>query len=159
MDAGPLDFDDESFDIVSTSGAITQTADKEGIFDECFRVLRPGGYLTCYDWTKSPGDYSDDMLYWFKMEGLTYALETLPDYQRHLENCGFIEVTVEDASDWYRKKSREEYESIKGPLYPKMIELLGQEDADHFVENWRSLVVVCEKGEMRQGYCKGRKPD
>jgi len=39
-----------------------------------------------------------------------------------------------------------------------MVELLGQKDADHFVENWRAMLVVCEKGEMRQGYCRGRRP-
>ena len=30
--------------------------------------------------------------------------------------------------------------------------------ADHMIEDWRSLVVVCEKGELRQGYTRGRKP-
>jgi hypothetical protein len=47
---------------------------------------------------------------------------------------------------------------IKGDLYPRMVELLGRDSADHFVEDWRSMVVVCESGEMRQGYCRGRKP-
>ena len=35
---------------------------------------------------------------------------------------------------------------------------MGREQAEHFVENWRAMVVVCQKGEMRQGYCRGRKP-
>ncbi len=50
-------------------------------------------------------------------------------------------------------------ELIKGDLYPRMVELLGQADADHFVENWRAMVVVTDKGEMRQGYYRGRRPD
>ena len=52
---GPLNFPDGSFDVVFTSGALTQTEDKAGIVAECFRVLRPGGVLTCYDWLKSEG--------------------------------------------------------------------------------------------------------
>jgi hypothetical protein len=67
-------------------------------------------------------------------------------------------VEIEDASEWYRRESKREYELIKGELYPRMVELLGQKSADHFVEDWRALVVVCEKGEMRQGYCRGRRP-
>ncbi len=51
-----------------------------------------------------------------------------------------------------------EYDLIRGKLYPHMVELLGQESADHFVENWRGTMVVCEKGEMRQGYSRGRRP-
>jgi ubiquinone/menaquinone biosynthesis C-methylase UbiE len=158
---GPLPFPDESLDIVVTAGAITQTSDKAAIFADCFRVLRPGGWLSCYDWTRfgaRDDPYSADMLYWFKMEELTYALENLSDYDKHFQDCGFTEVSVVDASDWYRKEARKEYDLIRGDLYPRMVELLGQKDADHFVENWRAITVVCDSGEMRQGYCRGRKP-
>ncbi|MDH5344121.1 MAG: methyltransferase domain-containing protein [Gammaproteobacteria bacterium] len=158
VEVGPLDFPDNSFDIVMTSGAMTQTKDKAAIFGECFRILRPGGWLTCYDWMKSDASYSDDMRYWFKMEGITYALETRADYDAHFRNCGFVNVATEDASGWYREEARREYELMKGGLYPEMVKRLGQKDADHFVENWRSMVVVCDKGEMRQTYCRGQKP-
>lgn len=158
VDTGPLPFADHSFDIVVTAGAITQTEDKETIMNDCFRVLRPGGYLSCYDWIKSPGDYSDDMHYWFEMEGLSYALETLADYEAHLRHCGFVNIETEDASDWYRERAKREYELVKGDLYPRMVELLGQESAEHFTENWRAMVVVCDKGEMRQGYSRGQRP-
>ena len=158
VEVGPLPFDDESFDIVMTAGAITQTKDKQAIFRECYRVLRPGGYLSCYDWTKSDGELSDDMHYWFKMEGITYALQTLDEYEAHFRNCGYVDISIEDASDWYRAEANREFELIKGDLYPRMVESLGQESADFFVENWRAMVVVCNKGEMRQGYCRGRRP-
>ena len=159
VEIGPLPFPDELFDIVVSAGAFTQTKDKTAILGECLRVLRPGGYVSCYDWLKSDGEYSEDMRYWFKLEGLTYALETLPGYRDLFVNCGFVDVAAEDASDWYREEVRREYELMKGELYPRMIELLGQADADHFVENWRAMVVVIENGEMQQGYCRGRRPD
>jgi ubiquinone/menaquinone biosynthesis C-methylase UbiE len=159
VEVGPLPFDDHSFDVVISSGAFTQIADKSGILGESFRVLRPGGHLRCYDWLKPDGDeYSEDMLYWFKVEGLTYALETLESYAQHFENVGFVDVASEDASDWYRKQVHVEYDFLKGELYPRMVELLGQADADHFVENWRAGVIVVDKGEMRQGYSRGRRP-
>ena len=158
VEAGKLDFPNLSFDIVVSSGAITQVKDKADIFTECYRVLKSGGYLTCYDWTKSEGPLSTDMFYWFEMEGLTYALETLEEYKAHLNNLGFIDVTIKDASNWYHNQVRSEYDLVKGSLYPLMVESLGKKDADHFVENWRAMLVVCEKGEMRQGYCRGRKP-
>jgi phosphoethanolamine N-methyltransferase len=158
VEAGPLDFPDQSFDIVAASGAVTQIEDKAGIFSECFRVLKPGGYLTCYDWLKSDAPYSDDMYYWFKMEGLTYALGTLEEYDAVLRKCGFEDVVIEDASAWYQAQVHREYDLIRGDLYPRMVELLGQQDADHFVENWRAMVIVCDNGEMRQGYCRARRP-
>ena len=87
--AGPLPFADGSFDIVVSSGAFTQIADKSGILGESLRVLRPGGWLSCYDWLKSGAEYSDDMLYWFEVEGLTYAMETLDSYAALLAAPGF----------------------------------------------------------------------
>jgi ubiquinone/menaquinone biosynthesis C-methylase UbiE len=155
---GPLRFEGESFDIVTSAGAITQTPDKAGLFGEVLRVLRPGGYLSSYEWMTSGDEYSQDMHYWFKIEGLTYSLETLEDYHDIFSSAGFVDIATEDATDWYREEVRREYEMIKGSLFSRMVELLGQEDADHFLENWRAMVVVIENGEMRQGYCRGRKP-
>jgi hypothetical protein len=71
--------------------------------------------------------------------------------------AGFGDVRTTDASDWYQVEARREYELIKNDLYVDMVNLLGQQDADHFVENWRAMVVVIDAGEMRQGYCRGTK--
>lgn len=155
--AGPLPFPDQSFDIVVSSGAITQTSDKPSLLGECYRVLVPGGYLTCYEWMKSERDYSDEMHYWFEVEGLTYALETLDQLRDRFRAAGFVDVNATDASAWYRAEARREYELIKGPLFGDLVRHLGKRDADHFVENWRAMVVVCDSGEMRQGYCRGRR--
>ena len=57
----PAGFPDASFAVVMPSGAFTQIDDKRAMFTECLRVLRPGGRLTCYDWMKPEGEYSDDM--------------------------------------------------------------------------------------------------
>ncbi len=143
---------------VVSAGALTQTSDKAAVFKECFRVLQPGGHISLYDWTKSEADISEDMLYWFEMEGLTYSLETLDAYVSHLASAGFVDIKIEDASHWYRQQVNREYQLMKGELYPGMQESLGRESADHFVENWRAMVVVCNSGEMRQGYCRARRP-
>lgn len=158
VEVGPLPFDDASFDIVVSSGALTQTDDKAGIFAEIHRVLAPGGCFTCYDWMRTNGEYSDDMLYFFEVEGLTYAMETLEGQVRLLREAGFESVESEDATDWYRREARAEYERLKGELYPIMVELLGQAEADANVENWRAMVVVIDNGEMRQCYSRGQKP-
>lgn len=154
---GPLPFADESFDIVTSAGAITQTTDKTALLDECMRVLTPGGVLSCYEWMRGEQEYSDDMHYWFELEELTYELETLDDLGRRFAESEFNDVTTTDATDWYKKESRREYDLLKGDLYQPMVELIGKKDADHFVEDWRAMLIVIEAGEMRQGYCRGTK--
>lgn len=158
VQAGPLDFADDTFDLVVSSGAITQTADKLGIFSEIFRVLKPGGALSSYDWMKDEGEYSPDMLRWFELEGLTYAMETLERHGEILAEAGFIEIDLEDASNWYRTECRKEYELLSGEGYDEVVRLIGQKDADHLIESWKMMACLCEKGEMRQGYCRAVKP-
>ena len=156
--AGQLPFADETFDIVLSSGAFTQTGDKLGMFRDCIRVLRPGGWLTSYDWMRTDAPYGEDMQYWFRMEGLTYAMETLERHRELLQAAGFENVQTRDASDWYRRQVRVEYEQLRGALWPQVRAAIGEPDAKHFVENWRAMTVVCESGEMRQGYYRAQKP-
>jgi hypothetical protein len=47
---------------------------------------------------------------------------------------------------------------MRGEGRRQVVELIGESQADHMIEDWRSMVVVCEKGELRQGYTRGRRP-
>ena len=158
VNTGPLSFESETFDLVMSSGGVTQTADKLGMFQECLRVLKPGGTFSLYDWMKSEGEYSQDMRYWFEMEGLTYVMETPRGQEATLSEAGFEEVSVVDGSAWYRAEVKREYERLRTRDFPRLVELVGEEAAKRAVENWRAMVVVCEKGEMLQVHSRARRP-
>ncbi len=155
---GPLPIDDGSIDVVYSSGVFTQVAEKLEMFKEVSRALKPGGVFTCYDWMKGDEPYSDDMRYWFKMEGLTYAMETLETHGTILQDAGFVGIELEDDQQAYRDLCHQEYEKMQGPLKATMIELLGHEQQEHFLENWRAMVVVLDKGELRPGFYRAYKP-
>jgi phosphoethanolamine N-methyltransferase len=158
VDPGPLPFDDSSFDIVVSAGAVTQTADKLSMFEEARRVLRPSGHFRCYEWMGTGQDYSDEMKHWIELEGLTYAFETLSRFGELLREAGFDEVETIDATDWYRAEARREYECLRGELYEELVALIGRKDADYYVADWRAMVGVIDSGEMRQGYCRAKRP-
>jgi len=158
VEPGPLPFKDESFDIVVSSGAVTQTPDKAALLAEVLRVMQPGGHFRCYEWMGNGCEYSEDMLKWIELDGLTYAFETLDQYGVRLQTAGFEAVETVDATDWYRDEARREYELLSGELNERMVEIVGQKDADRYVRDWRAMIVVIDSGEMRQGYCRGRRP-
>ncbi|MEM7224927.1 MAG: methyltransferase domain-containing protein [Pseudomonadota bacterium] len=157
VSVGPIDAADGTYDLVYSSGAFTQTAEKAVMFAEVHRVLKPGGAFTVYDWMRGPEPYSDDMQYWFELEGLTYAMETLEAHERLLAEAGFTDIQVEDDGGWYARECAAELERMKGPLRAAIVDALGQKDYEHYLENWRVMALVLQKGELRPGYFRGVK--
>ncbi len=102
VEPGPMTFSDESFDVVSSSGVIMQIEDKQQVFAEALRVLKPGGVLTSYDWMKPEGEFSEDMLYWFKMERLTYGMKTFGEYETLLGDAGFTDIKLSPIDEMLR---------------------------------------------------------
>jgi hypothetical protein len=84
-------------------------------------------------------------------------METPERHGELLAEAGYRDIRLEDASDWYRREARREYELLAGDGYSTVVELIGRAEADHLVEGWRSMVVVSDKNEMLQGYCRAIK--
>jgi phosphoethanolamine N-methyltransferase len=158
VEPGPLRLPDSSFDFVISSGLFTEVENKSDVLKEIFRVLKPGGVFSCYDWMKCEGEYSEKMLYYFELEGLIFALETPERSRELLHEAGFRSVSIEDRSDWYRREVREEYRKMTSELYPQLVECTSKPEAEHVLETWRTLISLCEKGEMLQVYSRGQKP-
>ncbi len=155
---GPLDLDAGSVDVVFSKDSLIHVEDKAAAFADYVRVLRPGGWLAMSDWMRSGRPYSKDMEYWFELEGLTYHLQPLDDYDTALREAGFVDLALTDTSDDYRDLCDREYALMQGDLRARMAELLGAEKCDHFLENWRATTVVLHNGELRTGRIRARKP-
>jgi SAM-dependent methyltransferase len=158
IEPGPLPFADASFDVVFGKDAWLHIPDKAVFFAEVCRVLKPGGVVTCGDWMKAPGPTSADMEYFFKMEGLTYNLVTLAEYGQLVHGAGFTDVALTDITTQNARDAQDELARMKGPLQDILTREIGAEARDFFIEDWRSLTVVLDKGELRPARMRARKP-
>jgi SAM-dependent methyltransferase len=154
----PLPFADANFDVVFTKDAWLHVLDKRALLREVHRVLKPAGQLAGGDWMKGPDPFSADMLYFIELEGIPYHPTTLAEYGLMLHEIGFQQVQLQDLNAWYRELGRQEYARMKGELFDLMTEKLGTEVRDHFLEDWRMLTVVLDKGELRPGRLWGTRP-
>ena len=58
----------------------------------------------------------------------------------------------------YLNLAQRELQAMEGRLNPVIVQRIGAERARHFVDNWRQLVVVLKRGELRPGHLKAVKP-
>ena len=156
---GPLPFPDARFDVVFSKDSLVQIQDKAAVFAEVRRVLRDGGRFIASDWLRGGnGDHSEQMLEFFRLEGIAYNMASLQESARALRDAGFTDVEVRDRNAWYLDLARREVASMEGQWRPLMVGQIGAERTEHFIANWRQLVVVLERGELRPGHLKGVKP-
>ena len=156
---GPLPFAAASFDVVFSKDSLVQIPDKPGIFAEILRVLRPGGRFIASDWLRGGiGPYSAEMIEYFRLEGIAYNMATLPESAAALRASGFDNVEIRDRHDWYLELAKRELDAMEHSLRPMIEQRIGAERARHFIANWRQLVIVLERGELRPGHLKAVKP-
>lgn len=159
VDGGPLPFADADFDVVFSKDSLVQIPDKAAIFGEILRVLRPGGRFIASDWMRGgTGPYSPEMLEFFRLEGITYNMAGLEESALRLREAGFVDVEVRDRHAWYRELAHRELSAMEGPLRAMIEARIGRRNAAHFLHDWRQMVLVLDRGELRPAHLKAAKP-
>jgi phosphoethanolamine N-methyltransferase len=157
---GKLPFADGSFDVVFSKDALLHVPDKEALFSDIFRVLRPGGVFAASDWLIShDGEPSADMKAYVAAEGLSFAMASPARYRLAMERAGFGDITVSDRNAWYRDVAREELARLKGPLFAQAVAAVGEPHLAKNVRTWEAMQKVLDSGEHRPTHLRGWKLD
>jgi ubiquinone/menaquinone biosynthesis C-methylase UbiE len=159
VEPGPLPFADDSFEVVFSKDALIHIADKEALFAEIFRVLKPGGQCAASDWLRADdNEPSQEMKDYIAMEELSFGMASPERYKRALEGAGFHEVTLHNRNSWYLQTAKEELARLKGNLYLPAIEAAGKEFVDLNIDTWAAMLKVLQTGEHCPHHFRGRKP-
>ena len=158
-DPGPLPFGDESFDIVFSKDALVHVADKESLFADVFRVLRPGGRFAARDWMIGHDDEpSREMRDYLAAEGLSFGMGSPARYRAAMKKAGFVDVATVDRNPWYRVRAREELEQLKQARDGTLAQKVGQAYVDKNIRTWTAMLTVLDSGEHRPTHVFGTKP-
>ena len=156
---GPLPFADGAFDLVFSKDAMVHIEDKEALFAEIFRILRPGGGVAASDWmSASDGPFSAAMAYYLEAEGLGFGMASPARYRAAMAEAGFRDIGMTDRNAWYRPIAHREHDALAGPLYEQLVARVGKAFVDHEIEVWRALTAVVDSGELRPCHLRARKP-
>ena len=155
---GPLPFDNDTFDIVFSKDSIIHIPDKEALFREVYRVLRPGGWVVMSDWYCSDQPFTEEMSRWVEATGLSFAMTPIQKDGSLLAEIGFSDTAILDRNNWFADFSKRLVEYMRGEGYDNMVEILGQVDADDVLSRARARALISAQGQLRPGHIRGRKP-
>lgn len=156
---GRLPFEDENFDVVFSKDALLHVPDKDALFADIFRVLKPGGVFVASDWLIGhDGEPSAEMKAYIAAEGLSFSMASPARYRLAMERAGFADITVVDRNPWYREVARGELARLKGPLYARAAAAVGAAYVDKNIRTWEAMQKVLDSGEHRPTHLRGRKP-
>lgn len=156
---GPLPFEDGSFDIVFSKDALLHVPEKDALFADIFRVLKPGGVFAASDWLIGhDGEPSPDMKAYVAAEGLSFSMASPARYRAAMEEAGFHDVSTVDRNPWYRDVARGELERLKGPMFERAANAVGEDYVRKNIRTWEAMQKVLDSGEHRPTHLRATKP-
>ena len=126
--SGGLAFDDSSFDAIISIDAMNHFDDRERVFREWLRVLRPGGRFLFTDATIITGTLSRDEIFDRSRSMGHFLFTPAGEHERVIEKAGFIELDVKDVTDTIATVSKRWRDARE----KRRVQLLETETPDEF---------------------------
>jgi SAM-dependent methyltransferase len=159
-DPGPLPFPDKAFDIVFSKDALIHVADKDSLFAEVFRVLKPGGLFVASDWLCGHDcEPSADMKAYLAAEGLNFGMASPGRYRSAMQGAGLVDIVMTSRNSWYRAHARDELDRMTGPLRERLAAAVGDSFVDKNIKTWQAMLRVLDSGEHCPTHLHARKPE
>ena len=157
-DPGPLQFADESFDLVYLTAVACHMSDLAAFFAEIARVLKPGGWLAGSDWMIREKNQAyhiwDQML---RNRGLNFYFVDQGAFQSALEMVGFESIRFDDRTGAFTGFSANSSERVSTELKPSLLASLGEDGYREF-KDWADVRYSgLKKGGMFYQHLFGKK--
>lgn len=153
---------DNTYDMIYTRDALLHIQDKEKLFENIFRWLKPGGKVVFTDYSiqekRTPGEqgHSDDFQKY--LQERKYVLADCKEYRRILTSSGFHQVKVEDWTDLFELSLHRELKKLhtqKDEFLSKFIE----NDFNQLNDGWNRKLTRIAHGEQGWVFGYAEKPN
>lgn len=155
---GPFPLADESYDVVFSKDALIHIEDKQALFVEVFRVLKPGGLFVASDWMSgTEGTPGPELQTWLDIIGLSLGVDTARVYIEALEKARFVDISTRDRNQFVVDALQADCDLLNGEGHDELIRRCGEE-AQHWVDVFHAALAAAKAGELRPGHLRASRP-
>jgi ubiquinone/menaquinone biosynthesis C-methylase UbiE len=159
VEPGPLPFPDASFDLVFSKDAMVHIDDKQLLFCEVLRVLKPSGVFVAADWLWAAGAARSQVVQaWLSRGPLSFVFTTVAEAHEALQRAGFAEVEVTDCRLSLQASNRKEVAALEGPAYGRLAAIVGEDMAERRLYGARGRQSALDSGDLIPSHMRARKP-
>ena len=156
---GPLAFEDNTIDVVFSKDSMIHIEDKNEIFKEILRVLKPNGIFAASDWLV--GTNLSNSACWKRyaeFTQLSFVPATADETLLNMQEAGFKAASLINRNSWYEPVTIAEVNALEGPLKEKIIAVSDIETYNYWINVRKSLRDVVISGDLRPTHLRGVKP-
>jgi phosphoethanolamine N-methyltransferase len=159
VEPGPLPFTRDMFNVVFSKDSLIHIADKQALYRDILRVLRPGGVFLASDWLGGENTATAPEWKRFRELGhLDFTMATAAEIYSAMTAAGFENVSTRDRNAWHAQLSRFDLDQVKGLLRDQLIDAAGEEIYLHWLKVRQAHVDAVAVGALRPTHLRGFKP-
>jgi len=157
LDATKAVFPSDHFDMMYSRDAIMHIADKDKLYTNVFKWLKPKGFVLVSEYINGPNNpnHPEDYIKYLINRG--YQLETLQGYADVLTRSGFENVEKVDLSKKFISILNQEMKTFQG-MKADFEKEFSANDYTDLMEGWKIKIVRINAGDQAWGLFKAVKP-
>ena len=142
------------YDVVWSRDALMHLHDKARLFGRLLDLLAPGGTLVVTDYARGPLPGTPKFQAYVASTG--YHLVEPSAYGKLLEDAGFVNVEVEDATDKFIDIMKGEAAGLERNR-SDFVGAFSEKDLNYLIDRWSMKDGFCNAGDMKWGIFKARR--
>ncbi|MBP7074035.1 MAG: methyltransferase domain-containing protein [Rhabdochlamydiaceae bacterium] len=141
----------ESYDLIYSKGVLTHLEVKDGVFQQCHRLLKNEGLLVITDWLSSDHKkWGKNIEKLVELEHLALFPETEAGYIELLEKNGFTILSVRDDSYVYLGFNQKIIERLQNPeQLGRYVNCFNENELEASIDGYKSIAKAIEEGELK----------
>ena len=143
-----MQFQRERFDLAWSRDYIMYIEDRDLLFQNIYRSLKPTAEFFITDMYTNIGPLSNSVQSY--LQRFQYYVHDLGSYIKSLEASGFSRVRHEDITDAYMHAYREEQNAFAANRSVFLHEF-GESDYNYLMNRWDEKISMCALGDLKWG--------